>query len=61
MKLILINSYLNKFDNLRSNPLKNIYDLGELRGEINSFIDDYIKKYKKEDGVDTIEDRKSVV
>ncbi|MCT7538756.1 hypothetical protein N5T82_02710 [Aliarcobacter cryaerophilus] len=49
MKLILINSYLNKFDSLRNNPKKNAYELAELRDEISSIITQYIKKHKKED------------
>ena len=49
MKLILINTYLQKFDILRTNPLKNVYELNELRGEISDMIDGYLVKHKKED------------
>lgn len=49
MKLLLINNYLQKFDLLRNNPVKNINELGELKDEINSIICSYIKKYNKED------------
>lgn len=49
MKLILINSYLQKFDTLRIDSLKNIRELSELRSEIYSAIESYIKKYNKED------------
>lgn len=49
MKLLLINSYLQKFDTLRINSLKNIYELGELQSEIYSIIESYTKKYNKED------------
>lgn len=49
MKLLLINNYLQKFDTLRINSLKNIYELGELQSEIYSIIESYTKKYKKED------------
>ncbi|MCG3687334.1 hypothetical protein ACOL3G_10675 [Aliarcobacter butzleri] len=49
MKLILINSYLQKFDTLRIDSLKNISELSELRSEIYSAIESYIKKYNKED------------
>ena len=49
MKLILINTYLQKFDILRTDPLKNVYELNELRGEISDMIDGYLVKHKKED------------
>lgn len=49
MKLILINSYLQKFDVLRNDSLKNLNELSELRYEIYSIIESYIKKYNKED------------
>ncbi len=49
MKLILINTYLQKFDTLRTDPLKNVYELNELMGEISDMIDGYLVKHKKED------------
>lgn len=49
MKLIIINSYLQKLDILRANPLKNAYELSELKSEISNMIDGYILKHKKED------------
>ena len=49
MKLILINSYLQKLDDLRNNPKKNAYELSELKSEISNMIDGYILKHKKED------------
>lgn len=49
MKLLLINNYLQKFDTLRINSLKNISELGELQSEIYFIIESYIKKYNKED------------
>ena len=49
MKLILINSYLQKLDGLRSEPLKNAYELSELKSEISNMIDGYLVKHKKED------------
>ena len=49
MKLILINSYLQRLDILRNDPLKNAYELSELKSEISNMIDGYLVKYKKED------------
>lgn len=49
MKLILINSYLQKFDVLRNDSLKNLSELSELRSDIYSTIESYIKRYTKED------------
>ena len=49
MKLILINTYLQKYDTLRTDPLKNVYELNELMGEISDMIDGYLVKHKKED------------
>ena len=49
MKLILINSYLQRLDILRNDPLKNAYELSELKSEISDMIDGYLVKYKKED------------
>ena len=49
MKLILINNYLQKLDGLRSDPLKNAYELSELKSEISNMIDGYLVKHKKED------------
>ena len=48
MKLILINSYLQRLDILRNDPLKNAYELSELKSEISNMIDGYLVKYKKE-------------
>ena len=49
MKLILINSYLQRLDILRNDPLKNAYELSELKSEISKMIDGYVLKHKKED------------
>ena len=49
MKLILINSYLQRLDILRNDPLKNAYELSELKSEISNMIDGYLVKHKKED------------
>lgn len=49
MKLILINTYLQKLDGLRADPLKNVYELSELKFEISNMIDGYLVKHKKED------------
>ena len=49
MKLILINSYLQRLDILRNDPLKNAYELSELKSEISNTIDRYLLKQKKED------------
>ena len=49
MKLILINSYLQRLDILRNDPLKNAYELSELKSEISDMIDGYLVKHKKED------------
>ena len=49
MELILINSYLNSLDEFRINPLKNIGELDELRTEIYTVIEEYVKKHKTED------------
>ncbi len=49
MKLIVINNYLQKFDVLRVDTLKNAYALSELRDEIYSLISDYTNKHNKED------------
>ena len=49
MKLLVINNYLQKFDILRNDPLKNAYELSELKSEISNMIDGYLVKYKKED------------
>ena len=49
MKLLLINTYLQKLDGLRSDPLKNVYELSELKFEISNMIDGYLVKHKKED------------
>lgn len=49
MKLLLINNYLQKFDVLRNDSLKNINELVNLRDEIYSIISSYTKKHKKED------------
>ncbi len=49
MKLLLINNYLQKLDGLRSEPLRNAYELSELKFEISTMIDGYLVKHKKED------------
>jgi hypothetical protein len=49
MKLLLINNYLQKLDVLRANPLRNAYELSELKSEISNMIDGYVLKHKKED------------
>ena len=49
MKLILINSYLQRLDILRNDPWKNAYELSELKSEISNMIDGYVLKHKKED------------
>ena len=49
MKLLLINNYLQKLDGLRSEPLRNAYELSELKSEISNTIDRYLLKHKKED------------
>ena len=49
MKLILINSYLQRLDILRNDPLKNAYELSELKNEIQKCLDGYLVKHKKED------------
>ena len=49
MKLLLINNYLQKLDVLRADPLRNAYELSELKSEISNMIDGYILKHKKED------------
>ena len=49
MKLLLINNYLQKLDVLRADPLKNAYELSELKSEISTMIDGYLVKHKKED------------
>lgn len=49
MKLLLINNYLQKLDGLRSDPLRNAYELSELKSEISNMIDGYLVKHKKED------------
>jgi hypothetical protein len=53
MKLILINSYLQKLDDLRNNPKKNAYALIELRDGIYSLISDYVKKHNNKEDVFT--------
>lgn len=49
MKLIFINSYLKRFDSLRSNSKDNIKELSELETELYETIKTYKKKYGKED------------
>jgi len=49
MKLIIIESYLRKFDSLKSNTLKNLTELSELETEMYDLIKTYKKKYGKED------------
>ena len=49
MKLIIIESYLRRFDSLKSNSLKNLTELSELETEMYSLIKTYKKKYGKED------------
>lgn len=49
MKLLLINNYLQKLDVLRADPLRNAYELSELKSEISNMIDGYVLKHKKED------------
>ena len=48
MKLLLINNYLQKLDVLRTNPLKNAYELSELKSEISDMIDGYLVKHKED-------------
>ena len=48
MKLLLINTYLQKLDGLRSDPLKNVYELSELKFEISNMIDGYVLKHKED-------------
>ncbi len=48
MKLLLINTYLQKLDGLRSDPLKNVYELSELKFEISNMIDRYLLKHKED-------------
>lgn len=48
MKLLLINKYLQKLDVLRTNPLKNAYELSELKSEISDMIDGYLVKHKED-------------
>ena len=48
MKLILINSYLQRLDILRNDPLKNAYELSELKLEISKMIDGYVLKHKED-------------
>ena len=49
MKLLLINNYLQKLDVLRSDSLRNVYELSELKNEIQKCLDGYLVKHKKED------------
>lgn len=50
MKLLLINNYLQKLDVLRADPLRNAYELSELKSEIQKCLDGYLVKHKfKED------------
>lgn len=48
MKLLLINNYLQKLDGLRSEPLRNAYELSELKFEISNMIDNYLLKHKED-------------
>ena len=48
MKLLLINNYLQKLDGLRSEPLRNAYELSELKSEISNTIDRYLLKNKED-------------
>ena len=48
MKLLLINNYLQKLDGLRSEPLRNAYELSELKSEISNTIDRYLLKHKED-------------
>ena len=48
MKLLLINNYLQKLDGLRSEPLRNAYELSELKFEISNMIDRYLLKHKED-------------
>ncbi len=48
MKLLLINNYLQKLDGLRAEPLRNAYELSELKFEISNMIDNYLLKHKED-------------
>ena len=54
MKLLLINTYLQKLDGLRSDPLKNVYELSELKFEISNMIDRYLLKHKEDVFIDIL-------
>ena len=54
MKLLLINNYLQKLDVLRAEPLKNAYELSELKSEISNMIDGYVLKHKKDVFIDIL-------
>ena len=54
MKLILINTYLQKLDVLRADPLRNAYELSELKFEISNMIDNYLLKHKEDVFIDIL-------
>ena len=54
MKLLLINNYLQKLDGLRSEPLRNAYELSELKSEISNTIDRYLLKNKEDVFIDIL-------
>ena len=46
MKLLLIESYLNKFDGLRNSPKKNLSELDDLKDDIYNVITAYESREK---------------